>query len=78
MLSEPLAIWLRGLLRLGLVLAALGVLPILAVRYVFVDLDPLVPLLLFFAVTPLAVLALLATFILFLAALVRRRPGGPS
>ncbi len=73
MLSEPLAIWVRGLLRLGLVLLALGVLPALAVRFVFTGLDPLVPVLLLFAVTPLALLALAAALILFLAALVRRR-----
>lgn len=78
MLSTPRAIWVGGLARLGLVLLALGVLPILAVRYVLAGLDPLLPLLLFFAVTPLALLALAAALILFLAGLARRKPGAPS
>jgi hypothetical protein len=66
------------LLRLGLVLLAIGILPALAIQYVFPDVDPLVAVLLLFSVAPLGGLILLAAVTLFLAALVRRKPGGPS
>ncbi len=77
-MNEPLLIWAGGLLRLGLVLLAVGVGPALAVQFVLTGVDPLIPALLLFSVAPLAGLALAAALILFLAARVRRPPGGSS
>lgn len=77
-MDQPLTIWAKVLLRLGLVLLAIGILPALAIQYVFPDVDPLVAVLLLFSVAPLGGLVLLAAVTLFLAALVRRKPGGPS
>lgn len=76
-MDRPLTVWARMLLRLGLVLAAIGTLPALAVQYVFTDFDALIPALLLFSVAPLGALALLAALILFLAAWAQR-PSGPS
>lgn len=77
-MDRPLIVWARMLLRLGLVLFALGTLPALLVQYVFTDFDALIPALLLFSVAPLGGLSLLIALILFLAALVRRKPGEPS
>ena len=77
-MDQPLTIWAKLLLRLGLLLVAIGVIPALAIQYLFPQVDPLVAVLLLFSVAPLGAIILLAAVTLFLAALVRRRPGGPS
>ena len=76
-MDRPLIVWAKLTLRLGLVLLAVGVLPALAVQYVFPGVDPLIPALLLFSVAPLGVIVLATALILFLVALVRR-PMGPS
>ncbi|MEO8759113.1 MAG: hypothetical protein ABI398_15335 [Devosia sp.] len=77
-MNEPLLLWARLCLRLGLVLLAVGLLPLLAVATIFTGFDPLIPVLLSVSVAPIGALCALAALILFLAALVRRRPEGPS
>ena len=77
-MDRPLTVWAKVLLRLGLVLLAIGVIPALLVQYVFMGFDPLIPLLLLLAVAPLGGLITAIALILFLVALARRRPGGPS
>lgn len=67
--------WARVFLRLALILLGLGYGPLLVTQYVLTGVDQLVPVLLAFSVGPLGVLALIAAAILFLAALVRQRPG---
>ena len=76
-MDRPLTVWARMLLRLALVLLAVGLLPALAVQYVFTDFDALIPALLLFSVAPLGAIVLVVAVILFLAAWVRR-PRGPS
>jgi hypothetical protein len=77
-MDQPLTVWAKILFRLGLVLLAIGVIPALAIQYLFQSVDPLVAVLLLFSVAPLGAIILLAALTLFLAALVRRRPGGPA
>ncbi len=77
-MDRSLTIWVRALFRLGLVLLAIGAIPALLVKYVFTDVDALVPAMLLISVAPFGVLCVAVSIILFLAALVRRRPGGPS
>jgi hypothetical protein len=77
-MDRPLTVWARMLLRLGLVLLAIGVIPALMVQYIFTGFDALIPAMLLFSAAPLGGLILATALILFLAALVRRRPGGPS
>lgn len=77
-MDRPLTVWAMMLLRLGLVLAAIGVVPALLVQYVFTDFDALIPAMLLFSVAPLGALALIVALILFLATLVRRKPEEPS
>jgi hypothetical protein len=71
-MDRPLTVWAWMLLRLALVLLAIGILPALAVQYVFTDLDALIPALLLFSVAPLGAIVLVVAVILFLAAWVRR------
>lgn len=71
-MDRPLIVWAKLTLRLALVLLALGVLPALAVDYVFTGIDSLIPFLLLFLVAPLGGVALIVSAILFLAALLRR------
>ena len=77
-MDQPLTIWAKVLLRLGLVLLALGVIPALVVQFVFTWMDPLIAVLLLFSVAPLGAVVLLVAVTLFLVALVRRKPGGPA
>jgi len=65
-------------LRLGLVLLAVGLLPLLAISTLFTGISPVIPVMLSLSVAPLGVLAVIAAAILFLAALLRRRRRGPS
>ncbi|RYE09517.1 MAG: hypothetical protein EOP22_08610 [Hyphomicrobiales bacterium] len=71
-MERPLTIWAKLLLRLGVVLLAIGTLPALAVHYVFTDVDALIPALLLFSAAPLGALVLAGSAILFLAAWLRR------
>lgn len=77
-MDRPLTIWAKLLLRLGLVLLALGVVPALLVRYVFVGFDALIPAMLLFSAAPLGGLITAGALILFLVALARRKPEEPS
>jgi len=72
-MDRPLIVWAMVLLRLALVLLAVGLLPALAVQYVFTEFDALIPALLLFSVAPMGAIALAIAAILFLAAWVRRR-----
>ncbi len=76
-MHEPLAIWARLMLRLAVVLLALGLLPLLAVGTLFTGFSPVIPVMLSLTVAPLGALSLLAAAILFLAAWVRRRQERP-
>ena len=77
-MDRPLTVWAKALLRLGLVLLAIGVLPALLVQYVFTGFDALIPAMLLVAVAPIGGLSLAVALILFLVALVRRPPEEPS
>jgi hypothetical protein len=66
------------LLRLGSVLLAIGLIPAALAQFILPDIDPLIPVFLLLSVGPLAVLVLIVALILFLAALLRRKPEGPS
>jgi hypothetical protein len=74
-MNEPLKIWAKLLLRLAIVLLGVGLIPVLAAGTIFTGVSPLIPVLLSVLVAPLGVLCLLASVILFLAAVLRRRPG---
>ena len=74
-MDRPLTVWSKLLLRLALLLLALGLLPVVLVGTVFPEVDPLVPVLLSLTVAPLGALLLVAAVILFLAALLRQRRG---
>ena len=74
-MNEPLWIWAKLFLRLALVLLGVGLVPVLLVQYLFTSVDRLIPVMLSLTVTPLGLLSLLASLILFLAAWLRRRPG---
>ena len=76
-MDRPLTLWAKLLLRLGLVLAAIGVVPALLVKYVF-DFDALIPAMLLLTVAPLGALITVIALILFLVALARRKPEEPS
>ena len=77
-MDRPLTIWAKLLLRLGLVLLALGVVPALLVQYVFTGFDALIPAMLLFSAAPLGGLITAGALILFLVALARRKPEEPS
>ena len=74
-MDEPLLIWAKLLLRLAIVLLLVGVVPLLAVSTIFTGFSPLIPVMLSLTVAPLGALSLFVAIILFLAALLRRRPG---
>ncbi|MEO7223659.1 MAG: hypothetical protein ABIY37_14415 [Devosia sp.] len=77
-MDRPLTVWAKVLLRLGLVLVAIGTVPALLVQYVFTGFDALIPAMLLFSAAPLGAVILLVALILFLAVLVQRKRGGPS
>ncbi|MEO6012193.1 MAG: hypothetical protein ABIQ30_01225 [Devosia sp.] len=77
-MDERLTIWAKMLLRLALVLLAMGLLPALAIKTIWPDIDALIPAMLLFSAAPLGAFILLISVILFLAALVRRKPAEPS
>jgi hypothetical protein len=75
MMDRPLLMWAKLLLRLAIVLLLVGLVPLLAISTIFSGINPLVPVMLSLTVAPLGALSLLIAIILFLAALLRRRPG---
>jgi hypothetical protein len=77
-MDRPLTFWAKLLLRLGLVLTGIGVIPALLVQYVFTAFDALIPAMLLFSVAPLGGLITVIALILFLVALARRKPEEPS
>ena len=77
-MDRPLTVWAKILLRLGLVLLAIGVVPAMLVQYVFTGFDALIPAMLLFSAAPLGGIILVIALILFLAVLVRRKPEEPS
>jgi len=76
-MDRPLTIWAKLLLRLGLVLVAVGVVPALLVQYVFTGFDALIPAMLLVSVAPIGALVTAVAVILFLVAWARR-PSEPS
>jgi hypothetical protein len=77
-MDRPLTVWAKILLRLGLVLLAIGLVPALLVQYVLTGFDALIPAMLLFSAAPLGGIILVIAVILFLAVLVRRKPEEPS
>lgn len=76
--SDPLSLWAALLLRLALVLCALGFLPILAIATLFPGVDPLIPVLLLYTIGPLGAVAAAFAAILYLAKAVRWLRRGSS
>lgn len=76
-MDRPLTVWAKLMLRLGIVLLAVGTIPALLVNYIFTGFDALIPALLLFSAAPLGAVITLVALILFLAAWVRR-PSEPS
>lgn len=74
-MNEPLRIWAKLFLRLGLVLLAVGLAPLLLTATVLTSWDQLVPIILSLSVAPLGAICFTVGLILFLAALLRRRTG---
>ena len=74
-MNDAMKLWTRLFLRLGLVLLAIGFIPLALTSTVLTTWDQLIPIMLSFTVGPLGVLSILVAAILFLVALVRRRPG---
>ena len=61
----------KPMVCLGLLLLAVGLVPMLATMFVFTSMDPLIPFLLSLGVAPLGAIILLAGGILWLAARLR-------
>jgi len=57
----------KGLIGLGMLLLALGLLPLFAVMVLLTDIDPLIPFLLSLSVAPVGGLSLLVGMMLWLA-----------
>ena len=74
-MNEPLRIWAKVFLRLGIVLLAVGLVPLLLTATVLTTVDQLVPILLSLSAAPLGAICFVVGLILFLAALLQRRPG---
>ncbi len=74
-MNAPLLAWAKLFLRLGLVLLAVGILPLLVQQFVLPQISPIVPVLLSVMVAPLGAIVTVVAVILFLVALVRRRRG---
>lgn len=74
-MNTPLQFWAKIMLRLGLVLLAIGVVPLLVLQFLIPQMDPIVPVLLSVMVAPLGAIFLAIAVILFLAVLVRRGRG---
>ena len=62
-------------LRLGIILLAVGQVPLALTSTILTTWDQLIPIMLSFMVAPIGVLCVLVALKLFLVALLRRRPG---
>ena len=71
--NEPLLLWAKLMLRLALVLLAVGLVPLFAITLLFTGFSPIVPVLLSVFAAPIGAFCLAVAIILFLAAWVRRR-----
>jgi len=74
-MNDAIKLWTKLFLRLGLVLLAIGLVPLALTSTILTTWDQLIPIMLSFTVAPLGALCLLVALILFLVGLVRRRPG---
>lgn len=74
-MNDATKLWTRLFLRLGLLLLAIGLIPLALTSTILTTWDQLIPIMLSFTVAPLGALSILVAVILFLAGLVRRRPG---
>lgn len=76
-MNDAVKIWAKLFLRLGIVLLAVGLIPLLLTATVLTTWDQVIPVILSLSAAPLGALCVLVAFILFLAALLRR-PRGSS
>jgi hypothetical protein len=74
-MNDATKLWMKLFLRLGLVLVAVGLIPLLLTSTILTTWDQLIPIMLSFTVAPIGALCTLVAVILFLVGLVRRRPG---
>jgi len=74
-MNDVAKLWTRMFLRLGIVLLAVGFIPLALTSTILTTWDQLIPIMLSFTVAPIGALCVLVALILFLVALVRRRPG---
>jgi hypothetical protein len=74
-MNDVMKLWIRMFLRLGIVLLAVGFIPLALTSTILTTWDQLIPIMLSFTIAPIGVLCVLVALILFLVALVRRRPG---
>ncbi len=74
-MNDAVMIWAKLFLRLGIVLLAIGLIPLALTATVLTNWDQLIPLILSLSVAPLGAVCTVVALILFLAALLRRRPG---
>jgi len=74
-MNDAMKLWTRMFLRLGIVLLAVGLIPLALTSTLLTTWDQLIPIMLSFTVAPLGALCVLIALILFLVALVQRRPG---
>ena len=74
-MNDAAKLWTKLFLRLGIVLLAVGLVPLALTSTILTTWDQLIPIMLSFMVAPIGVLCILVALILFLVALLRRRPG---
>ena len=74
-MNDAVLIWAKLFLRLGIVLLAIGLIPLALTATVLTTWDQLIPVILSLSVAPLGAICAIVALILFLAALLRRRPG---
>jgi hypothetical protein len=74
-MNTPLQFWAKITLRLAVVLLAIGLMPLLALQFLWPSMDPVVPVLLSVMVAPLGAVCLAVAIILFLVVLVRKERG---
>ena len=74
-MNDAVKLWANLFLQLGIVLLAVGLIPLLLTATIFTGFDQLIPIFLSLSAAPLGALCVIVGLILFLAALLRRRPG---
>ena len=74
-MNDAAKLWMKLFLRLGLVLVAVGLIPLLLTSTILTTWNQLIPIMLSFTVAPIGALCILVALILFLVGLLRRRPG---